>query len=673
MTSKISCIKLIKEDLRQRTWLIAILSTVTFLFQPLMLIIGINEKTNWINTVTPGFTMKDFKFWLFNFMGFNNNALVFCVILFAILCGVSGFYYLHSKEKLNLIHSLPIRRERLFFIQFVSGFLIFLIPFTLNLLVSMLSISFQGYMSLELLKVSFTAFGIHVLFFLLLYTLTVFSMIMTGKLLIGLIVTLSLFSYGTLIVALFRLLAIRFFSTYFLKVDAYWFSWFKSLYITTDGADGLSSPLLAYISTLNQMSDQTVPYKLILFSVIGTIVFLLLGIFLYRLRPTETAGKPIAFPKAESVLKILLSIPLGICAAFYLDSLANQTSNNIVIFILAILCTFIFAIVIEFIYTMDLKHLFAKKGALLLSVILAFGITAIYKFDLFKYDNYIPKKNEIESIAIYMDDFNTRFYCPITSNVQSTKDFLDSSALKDFGPVYQLAQKGASLFDMTDETAQYVNLKYNLKNGRSVYRMYLINETDVQNCSKYLLNNQQYKEALFQTNLYSSLDFQYVEVTDIYQSTSKLNISAAQMKTLLDIYQKDLVNASYFDLTSQFPSGTINFAPKNSSDTYMRPLFCSFTNTYDYLKELGYDLPTKIESDNVQRIEATNHDNQKNIVFNTPEDIAKILPKLTSVPYYFYKKPIEFIVTFKSNIYSSSNLFYLNSEQIPDCLKDLLN
>ena len=84
MTSKISCIKFIKEDLRQRTWLIAILSTVTFLFQPLMLIIGINEKKNWINTVSPGFTMKDFKFWLFNFMGFNNNAVVFCVILFAV-------------------------------------------------------------------------------------------------------------------------------------------------------------------------------------------------------------------------------------------------------------------------------------------------------------------------------------------------------------------------------------------------------------------------------------------------------------------------------------------------------------------------------------------------------------------------------------------------------------
>ena len=80
-----------------------------------------------------------------------------------------------------------------------------------------------------------------------------------------------------------------------------------------------------------------------------------------------------------------------------------------------------------------------------------------------------------------MEDFNTRFNYPIPTNVQSIKDFLDSSALKDFDPVYQLAQKGAATFDMTDETAQYVNLKYNLKNGRSVYRMYLINKTDAQN------------------------------------------------------------------------------------------------------------------------------------------------------------------------------------------------
>ena len=62
MTSKISCIKFIKEDLRQRTWLIAILSTVTFLFQPLMLIIGINEKKNWINTVLPALPLKILNF-----------------------------------------------------------------------------------------------------------------------------------------------------------------------------------------------------------------------------------------------------------------------------------------------------------------------------------------------------------------------------------------------------------------------------------------------------------------------------------------------------------------------------------------------------------------------------------------------------------------------------------
>ena len=169
MTSKISCIKFIKEDLRQRAWLITIVSTITFLFQPVMLVIGINTRKKWLSDLPMGFTNKDFKQWLFDFMGFQNNVLIFCVILFAILCGVSGFYYLHSKEKLNLIHSLPIRREKLFLIQFVSGFLIFLIPFTLNLLISLLNISFQGVLSLKLLKISFSAFGIHILFFLCLY------------------------------------------------------------------------------------------------------------------------------------------------------------------------------------------------------------------------------------------------------------------------------------------------------------------------------------------------------------------------------------------------------------------------------------------------------------------------------------------------------------------------
>lgn len=670
MTSKISCIKFIKEDLRQRAWLIAILSTMTFLFQPLMLIIGINERRNWLANFSMDFSQKDFDIWLSDFMGFNNTALIICVSIFAILCGVSGFYYLHSKEKLNLIHSLPLRREKLFFIQFISGFLIFLIPFTLSLLISLLSISFQGYMHLELLKVSFAAFGIHILFFLYLYTLTVFAMIVTGKLLIGLLLTISLFTYGTLIVALFRLLAIRFFSTYFLKVANYRF---PSLYITTSGSDGFSSPLLAYISSLNQMAQQNIPYRLILFSVIGTIVFLLLGIFLYGLRPTETAGKPIAFLHAEPVLKVFLSVPLGIGGAFYLGSMANQDSNNIVFFILAVLCTFIFAIIIEFIYTLDFRHLFAKKKALLLSIMLTFGITAIYKFDLLKYDNYLPKKNDIESMAIYLDDFNYRFNYPISSDIQATKSFLDSHAIDDFDSCYQLAQKGAAKFDTEDENAQIVNIKYNLKNGRNIYRMYLVNASDVQNCSKHLLNNLKYKKALFQTELYSSLDFTSVEVTDIYQATSRLNISSKQMKTLLNIYQNDLINASYFDLTNQFPTGFITFDAKNSFDVYMRPLFRSFSNTYSYLKELGYSFPVEIDSNKISQIEVTNLETKKTVILDTQEGIEELLPELTSSPYYYYEQPFEINILFKDSIYTTSSLFFLKSEYIPNCIKDLSN
>lgn len=668
MTSKISCIKFIKEDLRQRAWLIAILSTITFLFQPVILVIGINTRKKWLSDLSSGFTKKEFQQWLFNFMGFQNNALIFCIILFAILCGISGFYYLHSKEKLNLIHSLPIRREKLFFIQFVSGFLIFLIPFTLNLLISLLNISFQGILSLELLKISFSAFGIHILFFLCFYTLVIFSMIVTGKLLTGLVVTCSLFSYGTIMISLLRLLANRFFSTYFVEVSPYHFS---SLYVTTNGKDGFSSPLLAYLSALNQISNKKIPYGLLFFAFAMTILFLLLGIVLYKLRPTETAGKPIVFSKAEAVLKILLSVPLGILSAYYLNSLSGQDSNDVIFFILSVLCTFIFAIVIEFIYTLNFRLLFAKKGALLFSVFITFGIVSTYHFDLLKYDHYIPKKNEIEGMSVYLDEFNTWFRYPSSSETQTTKEFLDSCETSNFDFIYRLAQKGAETFAFSDESAQYASIKYHLKNGRTIYRNYLINGTDTQACAKQLLNDPSYKEKLFQTSLYDSNDFHFVEVTDIYQNTTKLSISKESIAHLIDIYQKELLNASYLDFTSKCPSGMISFSTENALETYARPLLSEFTDTYGYLKELGYTFPTSIEADKIEYIQVNNLENEKSILLNSPEEISEIIPQLTSVPYYFYRHPIEFHIIFKNSVYNYGITFYLNSNQIPECIKPL--
>lgn len=668
MTSKISCIKFIKEDLRQRAWLIAILSTITFLFQPVMLVIGINTRQKWLSDISTGFTDKDFKQWLFHFMGFQNNALIFCIILFAVLCGVSGFYYLHSNEKLNLIHSLPIRREKLFLIQFVSGFLIFLIPFTLNFLISLLNISFQGLLSLKLLKISCSAFGIHVLFFLCLYALAIFAMIVTGKLLTGLVITFSLFTYGTILIALFRLLANRFFPTYFMEVNPYHFA---SLYVTTNGKDGFSSPVLAYLSALNQMSEHRTPYGLLLFALFITILFLLLGILLYKLRPTEAAGKSIAFSKAESILKILLSVPLGIFSAYYLNSLSGQDSNDVIFFALSVLCTFIFAIVIEFSYTLNFRHLLAKKGALLLSVLFTFGTVAIYHFDLFKYDNYIPKKDEIKSMSVYLDEFDTRFRYPIFSENQSAKAFLDSSETSNFDFIYRLAQKGAETFASTDESAQHVYIKYHLKNGQTVYRNYLINETDTQICAKQLLNDRSYKEKLFQTALCTTTDFQSAEITDIYQNTTRLSISEKQMRTLIDIYQKELLDASYLDFTSACPSGIICFSTKDDLETYARPLLPGFTDTYNYLKTLGYTFPTKIDAGKIDYIQVQNHDTGKSILLNSPEEISEILPELTSDPYHFYKQPIEFNITFKNSVANYGIAFYLNSDQIPECIKSL--
>ena len=66
-------------------------------------------------------------------VSFDPQGLRFwCCASFAFLAGLSGFYYVHSTEKLDFFHSLPVKRGRMFAIQFFSGVLTAGVPYLLS-------------------------------------------------------------------------------------------------------------------------------------------------------------------------------------------------------------------------------------------------------------------------------------------------------------------------------------------------------------------------------------------------------------------------------------------------------------------------------------------------------------------------------------------------------------
>ncbi len=52
------------------------------------------------------------------------------VIILAVTCGVSMFAYLHNRRKVDFYHSLPISRSRLFAVNYATGALCALVPYS---------------------------------------------------------------------------------------------------------------------------------------------------------------------------------------------------------------------------------------------------------------------------------------------------------------------------------------------------------------------------------------------------------------------------------------------------------------------------------------------------------------------------------------------------------------
>ena len=112
MTSRNLLCRLMREDVKRRLWAIAI-SVIAFLFAIPVYTATSLERA--IKMIKQGQILGDKYEYLsnvaMNCLSVGNSALVMLTIMLAILCGISGFYYLHSKKKVDFYHSLPVKRE----------------------------------------------------------------------------------------------------------------------------------------------------------------------------------------------------------------------------------------------------------------------------------------------------------------------------------------------------------------------------------------------------------------------------------------------------------------------------------------------------------------------------------------------------------------------------------
>lgn len=557
------------------------------------------------------------------------------VIIGALLAAVVIFNYLTNSKKIDLFHSLPISRERLFAINYLAGFLIFLLPFALGFLLNAITVAAMGYAGYFAWSAYFLLALKLILGFFCIYSITVMAIMLSGTTIMALLIAAAINAICPILIMLSQSLKMYFYETYY------------NNYIANEAWLERTSPVL------NLIVDQSVTINVIILLAVGVIA-LALAVFFYKKRSSEAAGHSLAFRRSKHIIKI----PIALVGTLAFATIFYDISNNATIWLY--LGGVIGAILICQFLEIWIEGEFAavKKGWLSVVIVAALctGVFAYIDRDMGGYDQYLPAAEDIASVQLqmscvddYLVDFETNL--PYWQNYNkddlnyfnsTTKDdivFTDADSIK---AATDIAARGienlkgyttyqqqyiarnetldnrAECIDPTN-SADYgvtdVSVIYKLKNGRTVSRTYCaLNIGEIRESLMTVLDNETYRADYA---LILDMPTDQVCVRDIgnfktHSVDGKL-IPDETHKKLAETYLKEYKNLTAQNMAEEIPIGDISLLAFTDSDNmepsakeaisqYTRgnliqypyfvckyPIYPSFTETISLIKDLYGD------------------------------------------------------------------------------------
>ena len=598
MTSKNLYFKLMKEDLKSRLWAMAILGLVFFFVFPVTITMraGMLRDTDHHTENLRWFTGEVSK-WL----SFSNGLVIFMMITAAIICGMSSFSYLNSQRKVDFYHSLPIRREKLYVVNFIDGILIVAVPYGIMLLVGMLIGIANGIKPAGICQTALIGYGLNLVYFVLLYALVIVAVMLTGNRIVAFLgfVVLSFILPG--IVMLTGSYFAAFFETCMseqLEVLAKW-----SVHL---------SPVLEYTSRSGDYA-RVMPTVA---AITQALLLAVLGVILYHKRPSEAAGKAMAFEVIKPVIRIAIVMVSALFLGLFFWSLQGEMPWAV----FGICCGGVIShCVIEIIYHFDFKKLFFGKWQLVGCLAASILILCFFRYDWLGYDRYLPQENQIRSAAVNIPGWNEWVsYGQYVKNSNGTFQWKGEDSRTyvlremkdvDIAVVRQIAADKIAASEYVLEDGEYwlstrVQICYTLNSGRKVYRCYRISRNQLEAGLLPLYTSEAYKKGI-----YPVLSLTAGQVAEIryreYEPEIRLrNLSEAEISELLTAYQQDLKNLTIEQLKQEIPAGLIRFVTPteiealawaeqngmaNQSRVSFYPVYRSFEQTCRLLEKYGIE------------------------------------------------------------------------------------
>lgn len=700
MTSRNYLFNSIKENIRRNFYLLILISVSMLAVLPVYTIMRLENAL--LEERTAQSLLSPVQQALLDCIGVGNPGMQILVIFAAVLLALSGFSYLHAGEKADFYHSLPLKREELFMVSFSSGFLTFLIPYLAAAALTCLVGAVYGGVSDGAAVTLFQTMGIHILYFLIIYGVSVLAILLTGNLFTALLALLGMMSYGWLVFTVYNALNNRFLYTmgHFGQSDI----------------GSFLSPVISYLTFPDTLGTTPQMRKnLVIVGMILAVVFLIADICIYKIRPSESYHKAIAFQKLQPLIKVCCVVPIALLAGLVFSS--GMKNSFIWLLFTTVVVGVLLSVAFEFLYTMDIQTCIRPRISLgvILGVLLV--VLVGYKTDITGYDSYLPKKEEIETMSVYFPSINGRF--SYNSNyyenygLNENGNFLKKVSIKNFENVYELAKMGvkacaedkknliyggrqaeaasyvpgAVALGDTNETLVKVDVAYHLKSGKTVYRAYMIPEDEkvISNVAA-VYDNWDYKEKLLPTTYLKAEDINHLYLDNFYMQRKQVDVSGSRLEEIYKTYKTELENMTFQESAKNRIVGYLTAEMDHTDQedgTYnvdcRLPIYEYFTKTIQLLQEAGEEVPLELDVSQVQKLVISRWNEEGEEISTEIEDNTQketLLKHLTyEEAHYGVDSRVEYelnvSIVYKNSEYTSSSVYLMKDKSVEDILKKL--
>lgn len=568
------------------------------------------------------------------FLGFE-SIMWFFVAAFAVVSAIQGFSYLYNRQKIDFYMGMPVKRSRRFLVIWLNGILAYMLPYLVGLILScfiaMINSAMNGALFLEIL----TVYGAHICFYLGVYHLAILALMMTGNLIIT--------CFGVAVFFLYELV-IR------MLVQAYMTLFFKFYSDYTYDLTPVFSPFAIYFKLADVMTGRgdfeqevlnpfmSVVYLLLFALVVGGIAYVC-----YLKRPAEAAGKAMAFSFPKPWIKILIAVPVTLLAGILVGNVVGYRPTydeghvGYVFFSMAIVLV-VTCCLIQVIYEFDIRGILHKKRHILISAVLTILVFVIFRYDVFRYDSYIPRVEKVESVAFIAPIGGSYYgdgYFDEEMNTMSRYAYVNEYMyLTDVGTVNKLLKKSIDTVGAMDSLDEMypeeegsvrwyqVTVNYRLSNKRIVSRKMYVNLADEETVA--LVDRIQSSEEFIAGAYIGASDILERAVSNETLKTSAVygngvyekKLSREEMGELLALYREDISKMSFVEQRENIPMGSLVLNVEKPMDGYTinrqaeLKIYPFFDLCTSYLQEKGYYMENYVNPEDIERIQIINYNSE---------------------------------------------------------------